>query len=419
MTSADIAHEASIEAQRGNWQRALDLYKTARDLSPLDPRHWDDYLYFLHHAPISSEEHFAEHLKYGALFPEASPVPRIPKSNGKIRIGYLSSDLHEHATAFILEPILEAHDREHFEIYLYYTGTTPDFFTAKLASHAVVFRHLAGNAPEIRARIIDDAIDILIDLGGHTGGNNLPVFALRAAPVQVSWFSYMNTSGLAQMDYRITDEWRIPSGREKFYTEKLIYLPNSYTFRPLPEALPPPTSGKKYAFGSFNTLHKITIEMLDTWAKILKHKESSRLIVMTPRGPEHGVWVKKQFENRAINPARIEPREYTLLPELLKLMNETGVALGTYPYTGGATTYHTLSVGVPTVILEGETEYQRNSAAIMREVGLDDWIVRSYDEYVQKALEEPKHVKVQLGAHTTELVRTLEQKLYAILQLSI
>ena len=425
------ANMAGIYAEVGDWRTALSLFEKARSLAPHTPRFHDDYLYFLHHAPVSDEDLFAEHLRYGELFPaESTPLPSRTQTTpkDKIRVGYLTADLHEHATAFILEPILAAHDKASFEIFLYSTSALHDHYTESIISCADIYRDCAGESHEqIREQIIADELDILIDLGGHTGENNLPVFAHRAAPIQISWFSYMSTSGLKTMDYRFIDEWRTPRDRVQFYTEKLLYLSNSYTFRapaelvreqvPVPNPLPALANGY-ITFGSFNTSHKITAEVLDLWAHILKNTDTSKLLILIPRSASYEQWLFETFESRGVERDRILPKKYDTLANLYSYISQTDIALDPFPYTGGATTYHALASGVPSVTLEGRTEYARNCAAIMREAGLSDWIARTPNEYSALAQSKSRDLEIlssiratapnSIGTNTQQLVREVE-----------
>jgi protein O-GlcNAc transferase len=431
--SETIANMAGVYVLMSLWREAIELFEKARALAPEKMRHHNDLLFFLHHIPVSEQTIFEEHLKFATRFEKGKVAMPLRKKNSrtKIRVGYLSSDLHEHATAFILLPILAAHDRSRFKIFIYSTGTYDDWYTEKMKNIGHRWRTLRTKTPaEIRKKIMSDEIDILVDLGGHTGENNLHVFAKRAAPIQVSWFSYMDTSGLTNMDYRITDEMRAHLDREPFYTEKLIRLPNSYTFEAPQEILPeqtplPAIKNGHITFGSFNTSRKINEFILDIWARILTKIPDSQLIIMVPKGDEYTTWLLQEFENRTIDPTRILPQKTTTLAEFLNIIPKADIALDTYPYTGGTTTYHTLSMGVPTITLEGRNEFERNTGAIMREVELPDFIAHSPEEYVLIAQEKAANieqlslvrnsVRKKLGAHTDTLVRNLEQALEEIM----
>ncbi|MDO8493141.1 MAG: hypothetical protein Q7S19_01180 [bacterium] len=386
----------------GEPNKALVLLK---EIARLDPKNSDKrsaYLYAMHFANIPQEEIFREHLMFSRDFETRSESPSFEAHSKKIRIGYISPDLCAQASRYCLEPITTHHNKEIFEIFFYCNSPYHDIYTDKFRSHADGWREIQGmNTYDIVSGIRSDKIDILVDLAGHTSLNNLPVFMSRVAPIQVSWFGYMDTTGLVNMDYRLTDEWRTPRDREKFYTEKLVYIPNSYTFKSyenLPPITPPPMTTNGYiTFGSFNSSQKINIEVINLWAEILHSIPNAKLLFVTPRDESYVEALLKNFNARGIDTNRIVIRERSSMPNFLSYINDVDVGLDPFPYTGGVTTYHALSLGVPTITLEGDVEFARNCGAIMREAGISALTVcKTKDEYVTKAIEFSKNPELLL-----------------------
>ncbi len=228
-------------------------------------------------ADLSKEEIYKEHVRWGNMVSAGAPSSQLFRCTRNpdrtLRIGYLSADLYEHSVTFFFEPVLSSHDTARFETICYSSSAHTDAVTGRLRASASRWRDISlMNPMKIAETIREDGIDILVDLSGHTAGNSLPVFALRPAPVQVTWLGYPNTTGIwAAMDYRITDEYADPAGEDAFYTETLLRLSGCFLcYRPPADApvvtpLPADDSGQ-VTYGSFNNMAKITDKVVALWA---------------------------------------------------------------------------------------------------------------------------------------------------------
>ncbi len=204
----------------------------------------------------------------------------------RLRVGYASSDFREHSVAKFVEPLFGNHDHQRFEIVGYSDVWHTDSTTAMLRGFADQWHEIVGKSDEAVAEMIrGDGIDILVDLAGHTARNRLMVFARKPAPVQISYLGHPGTTGLAAMDYRLTDGLADPMGMtEGFHSERLVRLPKTnWCFaepRDVPEvgALPVSECGA-ICFGSFNRLAKLSPRTLDLWARVLVAVPESRLLV--------------------------------------------------------------------------------------------------------------------------------------------
>ena len=219
--------------------RSLDAVAAYREVLRLDPDHLDarqNLLFSLHYSPqFSDQQIFSEHLAAAGsnAFRLASPRSRpvepftLPR---RIRIGYLSPDFRSHAVASFIEPILSHHDKSRFEIFCYANLLQQDETTQRLRSLAEGWRDICAVGDEQSAQLIAaDRIDILVDLAGHTAGNRLPLLARKPAPLQVTWIGYPDTTGIPELDFRITDSFADPPGTtEQFHSERLIRLPRSF-----------------------------------------------------------------------------------------------------------------------------------------------------------------------------------------------
>jgi predicted O-linked N-acetylglucosamine transferase (SPINDLY family) len=315
----------------------------------------------------------------------------------RLRVGYVSLDFFRHPVAYFFEPLLQSHNANEFETYCYARVEKPDPVTGRLRALAHHWRDIQGLGPAAVADLVrTDSIDILVDLGGHTAPNLLLVFARKPAPIQVTWLGYPNTTGMGTMDYRITDEWADPTGMaEAYHTETLVRLPNGFLcYRPFikaPPVSPSPATRTGYVtFGSFNSLRKITPEVLKVWARILSAVPGSRLLLK--RSPLRYATVADRYR-RPFLEAGVEPDRVILqdsIPsqaEHLALYSQVDVGLDSFPYNGTTTTCEALWMGVPVVCLAGNRHAGRVGVSILTQMELTDLIADSPEDYARIAVE--------------------------------
>ncbi|MBS4097548.1 MAG: hypothetical protein KGZ83_12020, partial [Sulfuricella sp.] len=236
---------------------------------------------------------------------------------------------------------------------------------------------------------------ILVDLAGHTAGGRLGIFARRPAPLQMTWLGYLNSSGLAQMDYRISDALADPPGAERYHTEKLLRLPHAaWCYRPPADApepgeVPSAASGR-VTFGAFNNFAKTTPEMLALWARILAALPGSRLLVLAK---DTGV-AQRAFAAQGVAAERLDIRPTCSFGEYLALHREVDIVLDSYPYNGATTTCHALWMGIPVVSLSGTyPPASRSGASLLATLGLDELCAATPDDYVAIAVRLAQDVE--------------------------
>lgn len=350
---------------------------------------------------LSPVELFEEHRRWGELHQsrartslQTESVTRDPEK--RLRIGYVSPDFREHPVAVFFEPVLEAHDKKAFESFCFDTSpAAEDSVTARLKRSADVWQSVAHLDDQALADAIRERqIDILVDLSGHTKWNRLLMFALKPSPIQVTWLGYLNTTGLAAMDYRITDGYLDPTGEtEHLHTETLFRLPHHSCFRPSPRSpavspLPASTTGH-LTFGSMNQWPKVFDEVKDTWASLLRRVDRSRLLIVA-RGSQNPVFRDRiigEFVLRGVDATRIRVLPALDFLAFLELFSEIDLSLDPFPYGGGTTTMQSLWMGVPVVTLRGATAFARNSVGLLSEVGLKRLVARTPGDYVTAAAE--------------------------------
>lgn len=311
----------------------------------------------------------------------------------RLRVGYVSPYFRKHAVTFFLESVIEHHDRTRFDVLLYADVARPDEYSERLKAHGAQWRSTVGRGDEELARMVrEDAVDILVDLSGHTPYNRLLAFARRPAPVQVTWNGYPNTTGMSSMDYRITDAWADPPGEtERLHSERLVRLPNVYmSWRPptdAPEPGPPPAlSLGRVTFGSFNSSFKITPTVIRLWSRILSAVPTSRLKLLTVVSGRAQRMLIEQFAARGIGSDRLEFVGRLPHDAFLEAHRDVDIALDTFPYHGTTTTCFSLWMGVPVITLAGRTHVSRVGVSLLSNIGSAELIANDPDHYVHTAV---------------------------------
>jgi protein O-GlcNAc transferase len=248
----------------------------------------------------------------------------------------------------------------------------------------------------LAGKIRADGIDILIDLSGHTAKNRLLTFARKPAPVQISWMGYPGTSGLQAMDYYFSDRFLTPPGlMDDQFTEKLVYLPVSSPFQMSKQMAPvndlPALRNGYITFGSFNRPNKISHEVVAMWSRVLLALPDTHLLLGGMPQTE-SVNLIDWFEKEGVMRSRLHFYPKTDMAAYLTLHHRVDICLDTFPYNGGTTTLHALSMGVPTLSLAGQKPVTRGGASILGRAGLEDFVVYNKDDFVNRAVYWANHV---------------------------
>lgn len=367
---------------------------------------------------VTAEDLFQKHLEFGALIERSVPqrfqfLSRNMDRARRLRIGYVSGDYSWHPVAMFLIPVIERHNRQDFEIYCYSTGTKSDEITQQIIpmpDHWVDGASMSDK--ELADKIYEDEIDILVDLGGLTASSRLTIYAQQPAPVQVSWMGYLNTTGLSRMHYRICDARTDPLGSaDRLHTEKLVRLPYSqWCYRPFIKVAAkdqaPWESNGFITFGSYNHVLKISPELCATWAEILHQVPNSRLLCVGLSSTRKMSELLSELTLTGVDAGRIQFIARVNLDQYYAWFSEADIALDTFPYGGGTTTFDALWMGTPVVAAKGSTPTSRSAASILEALGMDEWVAPTMDDYVRVAVEranEPERI--------TELRRSLRPAL--------
>lgn len=420
---------ATVLKDQGRVEEAISAYREALRADPTLVGPHSNLIYCLHASDhVAPERLSEEHIAWAKM--HASQIKRHDHRNARepdrrLRIGYVSGDLRDHPVARFIRPLLVERNRESFEITCYSTGTKSDEVTESLRATADAWYDATGATDaQLADGVRQHQIDILVDLGGHTGGGRLLAFARKPAPVQVTYLGYPNTSGLAAMDYRLTDALADPVGQtDAWHTESLIRLDGCFLAYTLVDELPileRDRANRPVTFGSFNNLAKISPTTLKLWTDVLNAMPDARMIIKATSLGDSPTMdrARKRFADAGLPMDRVEllgpARSQS---EHLSTYARIDVALDTFPYNGTTTTCEALAMGVPVVSLSGRHHASRVGLSILSAAGFPNWSTPDPKRYVQIACELANQPVMDLRAKLRSsilcdgkrLVRSVEQ----------
>ncbi len=366
-----------------------------------DPQHLDSHssrLLALHYLDTATPAFLAqEHRRFGQVVGTTStalPPRALPP---RLRIGFISPDFRQHAVSSFFEPLLEHLDRERCEIFLYHDHFITDAVTQRLQALSNHWRVIVGQPDQsVEALLRQDQLDVLVDLTGHTGLNRLAVFARRVAPLQVTYLGYPDTTGLAQVDLRLTDALADPPGEaDRYATERLVrFSPCAWTWRPpvdAPEVPPLPCLQNGYVtFGSFNNAAKLSDRTLRLWTQILQEVPDSRLLLKAAGLDQESILtpLRARCEATGMPLERVIFRGH--LPSAAAHMAayaDIDIALDPTPYNGTTTTCEALWMGRPVITLSGDRHCARVGVSLLSAIGRAEWIAADELDYVRRAVK--------------------------------
>jgi len=356
-------------------------------------------LFVLNNDPsVDADTLFAEHCRVGAHLErtERASVPRTSHDRNPdrcLQVGFISADLYNHSVAHFIEPLLSAwRGSERLRTTVYYVNTVEDAVSQRLRGYVSRWNPVFGlSTAELEQRIVNDGIDILIDLSGHTALHRLGTFARKPAPVQASWLGYPNTTGLDAMDYYLADEHFLPPAEfQRYFTEKLVYLPAAWAFQPSNSAPAvnqlPALASNHLTFGSFNRIAKINEPTVQLWSRLLRALPGSRMLIAgVPLDSQHLKMIS-WFADAGIARQRLSFHAYSNQQAHFALHHQVDISLEPMPYSGCTTSNHALWMGVPSLTCVGTTPASRLSAANLGHLGLQEFIAASPEDLVAKGV---------------------------------
>jgi len=310
-----------------------------------------------------------------------------------LAVGYVSPRFCAGPLERFFLPLLAAHDRSRVRVTCYATSSARDRTTELMRARADDWQDVGRLSDQaLVERIRSDRIDVLVDLVGHCPGNRLRALARRGAPVQVTWLDYIDTTGLRAIDYLLTDALHSPLVDAQRYVERLMRMPDTRfcyaPISPLP-SLPSRTAHRPFTFGCFNRLSKIGPNVIAAWSHILLRAPQCRLTLKAAAFEARSTCesVLNRFSAHGVASTRIDLRPFTSAPQMMQEYADVDVVLDPFPYNGATTTCDALAMGLPSVTLAGATMAGRQGEAILTACGLADWVARTPNDYVERALK--------------------------------
>jgi predicted O-linked N-acetylglucosamine transferase (SPINDLY family) len=375
-------------------------------------RHWPDSENhsYLHYARAfqraTPDAMLQEGLRWAAIHATAPQMARPPvlyRPDGRLRIGYYAPLFNQHQLSKFIQPVLEHHDKSRFSIVCYSGAPAGDATAKSIKAGADLWREVDGLEDDAFAKlVVDDRIDILVDLWGHTSGSRLPMFARKPAPIQLSWINYIETTGLTQFDYVLHADGHDLPGAQELYSETILPIgPIVAPYRPSHD-IPAPSDTPMLAsgvmtFGCFGHPAKITIDVIAAWASMLAAVPKSRLVLRSAyfEDPtlQRTIWA--QFAAFGIAAARIVFPPFATGRDFLLSYHAVDLILDPFPYQGLTTTLDAIFAGVPVLTWEGGHMHDRIASVSLRACGLDELVCESREAYVLTAIElanDPQHL---------------------------
>jgi len=337
-----------------------------------------------------------QNIQYFSKLDTKEVTKRANINNSIVNIGFVSCDLFKnHSVLYFLKDTIRFIDKSKFRVFIFSINrkNTNDLSQNELRKFSDEWYDLQDyNNQQIVDTIQEKKIDILFDLIGYTNSKRLEIFNSRVAPIQVSWLAYCNTTGIDTVDYLLTDRNLIYENEHDLYSEKIIYLPNIWNahcgfkyqrkFNEL-SAL----NLKEFTFGSFNTFMKISDETIYLWSNILKDVENSRLILKSSNFCSEDLLMNKFRSNGVSDRVIIYDKfDFFKHEDHLNLYKKIDLCLDTFPYNGVTTTYESLWMNVPVIVLKGNNFTSRCGVSIIKNSMQDYLIANNKKEYVSKAV---------------------------------
>lgn len=394
---------AGALCRQGRMEESLEA---SRMVGALEPQRKNESLFNLNYSSsLTPEEISAAHFEAAEArlghFYREQVFHNSLDANRRLRVGFVSGDLVSHPVAYFLEPVFE-HLPKFCDVYVYHNRpqAEEDTVSETIKAYNLMWRNIAELSDDgAHEAVLADQIDILVDLSGHTAYHRLPIFAMRAAPVQASYMGYPNTTGLKTVDYFLCHQSVVTPQLPKLYAEELcIFQKTACVYRPLVKnknmisnskykiSQTPAIENGYITFGTLNNIAKISDEVIYVWSSILKSVSKSKIFIESP-GFHQRDFVRdftKRFESFGIAKDRVILRNRDPNLQYIRY-NEIDIALDPFPFGGGTTTCDALWMGMPLVTLYGETLMSRSGLSALTILGRPEWACATKDEYVRCA----------------------------------
>jgi len=387
---------SSVLAYLSDYRVVIAHSNIALAQAPESSAIWEGHLYtWIYHPDLSTNEIVAEHIRWGERFPmptEDKFINHQRSVHRRLRVGYVSPDFRGHTCRFYFDPLFSQHDHTKFEFFAYSNVAIEDEHTQRFKTYFDTWRNIYGVSDQNVAEMVQcDQIDILVDACGHMLDTRLEVFALKPAPIQVTWLGAAWTTGLKQIDYALFDPYMGPLGTQA--SETIVQLPRTWAaFRPSEKAMKtavaslPALKNGHITFGYSGRSERLNYKVFHAWGKLLQRLPQARLIMdfKAFSDPPTQAYFQKFMSEHGIDVQRVTLRNSA---NIFEGLGEIDIVLDSFPHSGGTMLFDALWMGVPTVTLASRPPVGRIGTSLMTNLGLPDWVAQDEEGYIDKAVE--------------------------------
>ena len=376
---------------------------------------------------FSEQEIFNRVCKWSEYFPKednliniVSKLDRTKRSDKKIRIGYISTDFLTHPVGFMFDSILKKHNMDQFEIFCYDNSSkgVTDITGIKLRSYnnAKWYQIDTLNDEQILEILVNDNLDILVDMMGHTRNTRMNILQYKPARIIISYFAYPSTNGLKEIDYKFSDKYATPPETQQYFTEKLYYLPNGFQcYTPPQDLVATKTydrSKYKIHLCCFNNPIKLSIPTIKVFSEILKQLPESKLFLRYCyyKSSYYKESIIRLFVKNGVERERIDAG-FEPLTIALNSYNNMDIALDPFPYNGGTISSEALYMNTPFITLAGTNYVSRVGISLLSNLGLEKYIATTHEEYIQKVVDLARNESELKELHQSLRLRMLQTDL--------
>ena len=410
---------AVLNLEIGNVEPALDFLYKAITLNNSNLRIFSRFLATSLYLKKDINFYKEFSVKYGRISDLSSKKKIFKKSSlnkkEKLKIGFLSADFREHPVGYYLLDFLKEIKNYNFVLTAYSNNLFEDNYTKLLKLDFDEWRDINQvNDKNLADLIYEDSVDILVDMSGHSGDNRLPVFSYKPALMQISWAAYLASTGMKEIDYIIGDHYSTPKTDSKNYVENILQLPEIWSclstsdIKNIPTASTPALKNNYITFGCFNNLNKINKNLISIWSRILYQIPNSKIFL---KNSQFSINVNKDnilkvFEENKIKPERIILESESPRNKFLSNYNNVDIALDTFPYNGGTTSFELSWMCVPLLTIKGDRFVSKCGESINNNLNMHDWIADNEEDYIRRAIlfssnvNELENVRKKLRIHS-------------------
>jgi len=377
-----------------NFDKGLEYFERSINHNSSE-KNYEKYLFStLYLEDFNKDKYFNLSSKFSELSNKKKvDTYKVDLKNNNLIIGFVSGDFREHAVSYQITGLIRELKKFHdLKLFAYYNNNYEDNKTKELKSYFHKFENIFEvNDDELIKKIVEDKVNILIDLSGYSSLNRLSVFTAKPAPIQITAFGFLKTTGLKEIDYIIGDQNILISDND--FTEKVLKIKEIWStldinniFSQIQEL--PQKKNKYITFGAFNNFNKLNKNTLILWSEILKNVPGSKIFFNNYTYEDSRVrnFLYLAFEKNNIKKNRILIENGGNREKILKDYNKIDILLDTYPYGGGTTSLEAAWMCVPILTISGANFVSRGATSVNQSLGMSDWNCTNGAEYLEKAI---------------------------------